>query len=67
MSIFHRPYELPAPPAPNGEGTDPLVHMTSVVGRLWRKLAVALNRPESKQEQPSINMVTVKFGGSKGE
>jgi len=46
-----------------------LVHMTtSVVGRLRRKLAAVSDRPGSELEQPSMNMVMVKFGtGSKRE
>jgi len=48
-------------------GTEPSVHTTtSVVGRLRRKLAAVSDRPGSEQEQPSINVVTVKFGGVQG-
>jgi len=40
---------------------------TSVVGRLQRKSAAVSDQPGSEREQPSMNVVTVKFGDSKGE
>jgi len=40
---------------------------TSDVGRLQRTLAAVLDWPELEQKQPSINVVTVKFVGSKGK
>jgi len=44
-----------------------LVHTTtSVVGRLRRKSTAVSDRPGSVLEQPSINVVTVKFGGQGG-
>jgi len=74
MSIFRRLYGylqtvwIPTPPAPKGEGTEPSVHTTtSDVGRLRRKLAAISDRPGSEREQPTMNVVTVKFRGSKWE
>jgi len=53
----------PAPPAPKGEGTEPSVHTTtSDVGRLLKKSAAASDQPWSEREQPSIKVVTMKFG-----
>jgi len=70
MSNEHLPQTawIPAPPAPKGEGTEPSFHTTaSDVGRLRRKSAAVSDRPGSEREQPSMNVVTVKFGGYKGE
>jgi len=51
-----------------GERTEPSVHTTtSDVGKLWRKSAAVSDRPGSEREQPSMNVVTVKFGGFRGE
>jgi len=37
------------------------------VGRLRRKSAAVSDRPGSEREQLSMNVFTIKFGGSKGE
>jgi len=50
------------------KGDRAIGHMTtSDVGRLRRKSAAASDRPGSEWEQPSKKVVSVKFGGSKGE
>jgi len=59
---------IPAPPAPKGERIQPSVlTTTSVVGRLRRKSVAVSDQPGSEREQPLMNVVTVKFRGSKGE
>jgi len=61
---------IPAPPAPQEERTEPSVRLTigtSVVGRLRRKSATVSDQPASEWDQPSMNVVTVKFEGSKGK
>jgi len=66
-SIFRRDCMDTCTSCTQGEGTEPLVHMTtSVVGRLRRKSAAVSDRSGSVREQPSMNMVTVKFGGPRG-
>jgi len=37
------------------------------MGRIRRKSAAVSDRPGSKREQPSMKVVTVKFGRSNGE
>jgi len=67
VSIFRRPTWIPAPLAPKGERTEPSVHTTtSDVGRLRRKLAAVSDWSGSEQEQPSMSVVTEKFGGVQG-
>jgi len=57
----------PAPPVPKGEETEPSVHTTtSVVGNLLRKSATASDQLGLERWQPSMKVITVKFGGPRG-
>jgi len=57
----------PAPPALKGEWTEPSVHTTtSDVGKLRRKSAAVSDQPGSEQEQPSMKVFIVQFGGVQG-
>jgi len=65
ISIFCR---LPTASAPKEEQTETSAYTTtSDAGSLLRKSATASGRPGSDRKQPSIKVVTVKFGLSKGE
>jgi len=65
MSIFRRPLGHLHLRRSNERGR--AIVTTSDVGRLRRKSAEASDRPGWEREQPSMKVVTVKFGGSKEE
>jgi len=58
----------PIASAPKEERTEPTDHTTtSDAGSLLRKSVATSGRAELDRKQPSIKVITVKFGGSKGE